>query len=253
MFEFCTRELGLSEGEAFRRILAARLARRFPVIHDLLVSGAVNLSALELLRERLTQENHAELLEAASGKSKSEIEALLAARFPRPDAPSTIAKVPSQPAPGAELLAAAGFAAEPGARAAQTLARARLEPLSATRFRVEFTASAELREKLELCRDLMSHANPSRDLGLVVERAVDLLLADLERKRLGRAKRPRLTRNAPAPKPGRINERRQAPRLRAGRVALHVCFAKRPALRSPRILGAGSRGAAGPRRWGRAG
>jgi hypothetical protein len=56
---------------------------------------------------------------------------------------------------------------------------------------VEFTASAELREKLERCRDLMSHANPSRELGVIVEHAVELLLAELEGKRLGRAKRPR--------------------------------------------------------------
>jgi 5-methylcytosine-specific restriction endonuclease McrA len=160
MFEFCTKELGLSEGEAFRRILASRVVRRFPVVCSLIASGAVHLSALELLRDHLTEENHAELFEAVSGKSKREVEMMLATRFPRPDVPSRIA-------------------------------RGRIEPLSETRFRVEFTASAELRDKLELCRDLMSHANPSRDLGLVVERAVDLLLADLGRKRLAHAKRPR--------------------------------------------------------------
>jgi hypothetical protein len=32
MFEFCTKELRMGEGEAFRRVLAARLARRFPAI-----------------------------------------------------------------------------------------------------------------------------------------------------------------------------------------------------------------------------
>ncbi len=155
MFEFCVRELRMSEGEAFRRLLAARLGRRFPIVHSLLASGAVHLSALELLRERLTEENHAELLGAAIGKSKREVEAMLATRFPRPDAPT------------------------------------RIRPLSEGRFKVEFTASAELRQKLELCRDLMSHANPSRDLGVVIERAVDLLLAEFERKRMGKAKRPR--------------------------------------------------------------
>ena len=51
MFEFCVRELRRSEGEAFRRILAARLGRRFPIVHSLLASGAVHLSALELLRD----------------------------------------------------------------------------------------------------------------------------------------------------------------------------------------------------------
>ena len=162
MFEFCVKELQMSEGEAFRRILAARLCRRFPVIGPLLASGAVHLSALELAREQLTEDNHAELLRAISGKSKREVLALLATRFPKADVPSRIRRLPDH-----------------------------IEPLSETRFRVEFTASAELREKLELCRDLLSHANPSRDLGLVVERSVDLLLADLQKKRLARTNRPR--------------------------------------------------------------
>lgn len=92
LFEFCVQELRLSEGEAFRRIAAARLGRRFPVIHALIASGAVHLSALELLRERLTEDNHRELLEAVSGKSKREVEKILAARFPKPDVPSRIRK-----------------------------------------------------------------------------------------------------------------------------------------------------------------
>jgi hypothetical protein len=55
MFDFCVKELRLSEGEAFRRLTAARLARRFPVIHTLIASGDVHLSALALLRPHLTE------------------------------------------------------------------------------------------------------------------------------------------------------------------------------------------------------
>jgi 5-methylcytosine-specific restriction endonuclease McrA len=175
MFEFCLKELGFSEGEAFRRLLAARLGRRFPVVYSLLASGAVHLSALELAREWLTEENHAELLEAISRKTTREVEALLAERFPGPDVPSRIRRV------------------------------GRIEPLSKHRYKVEFTASAELCEKLELCRDLLSHAEPSRDLAAVVERAVDLLLADLQKKRLARTKRPRRDGVAPAKQPDRKN------------------------------------------------
>ena len=90
MLDFCTRGLGLSENEAFRRIAAARLGRRFPIVHSLLASGAVHLSTLELLREHLTDENHDELLASVSGKTKREVEALLATRFPKPDAPAKI-------------------------------------------------------------------------------------------------------------------------------------------------------------------
>jgi hypothetical protein len=155
MFEFCVKELRMSEGEAFRRLTAARLGRRFPIIHSLIASGEVHLSALVLLRPHLNELNHAELLEAVRGKSKREVEILLAARFPRRDEP------------------------------------ARVRAVAPERFRVEFTANAELCEKLERCLDLSSHANPKRDLAFVIERAVELLLRRLERKCLAKIRRAR--------------------------------------------------------------
>lgn len=130
------------------------------MIHGLLASGAVQLSTLELVRDYLTDGNHAELLTAVANKGKREVKALLAARFPQPDVPARIQ-------------------------------RSRIEPLSEHRFKVEFSASAELVEKLELCRDLMSHAHPGGELEIVVERALDLLLAELQATRLAQTKRPR--------------------------------------------------------------
>ncbi|HEY6559517.1 MAG TPA: hypothetical protein VI072_19680 [Polyangiaceae bacterium] len=98
MFQLCVDHHGMSEGQAFRRILAARLARRFPVIYSLVASGALHLSALQLLHEHLTEENHRELLQAASGKRKRkhEIEDWLARRFPKPDVPPRIRKLPER-------------------------------------------------------------------------------------------------------------------------------------------------------------
>jgi hypothetical protein len=61
----------------------------------------------------------------------------------------------------------------------------RLEPLSPGRFRVQFTADAALKEKLELARDLMRHTLPSGDLASIVARSVDLLIADLMKRRFG--------------------------------------------------------------------
>ncbi|HEX8790903.1 MAG TPA: HNH endonuclease [Polyangiaceae bacterium] len=60
-----------------------------------------------------------------------------------------------------------------------------------TRHKVQFTASDELRRKLEHAQDLMRHANAVGDLAIVVERAVDLLLEKLEKQRLGKTSRPR--------------------------------------------------------------
>jgi hypothetical protein len=69
-------------------------------------------------------------------------------------------------------------------------ARARVEPLSQDRFLVKFTASRALREKLELARDLTSHANPAGAIEVLFERALDLLIAEQQGKQQGRTGRP---------------------------------------------------------------
>jgi hypothetical protein len=46
MFDFCLRQLGLSESEAYHRIAAARVARQFPVVFGMIDRGEIHLSAL---------------------------------------------------------------------------------------------------------------------------------------------------------------------------------------------------------------
>jgi 5-methylcytosine-specific restriction endonuclease McrA len=69
--------------------------------------------------------------------------------------------------------------------------RGHVAPLSADRFHAQFTMSAQTKDKLELALDLMSHSNPRRSLVAVFDRALDSLLQDLEKKRLGKTNRPR--------------------------------------------------------------
>src|SRR5215471_5001181 len=67
LFDFCVRRLAMSEDEAWRRVAAARLTRRFPVVLEMIAQGKIHLTALLLLRDYLTNENHEELLLAAAG------------------------------------------------------------------------------------------------------------------------------------------------------------------------------------------
>jgi hypothetical protein len=182
LFDFCLRRLGMSDDEACRRVAAARLVRRFPVALGMLERGEVHLTGLLMLREHLTPERGEELLRAACGKSKSELQHLLARLFPRPDVPSRI-----------RVLSVTGRdAAPPGRASAEPLfPPSRVEPLAPARYRVEFTASAELKLKIQRAADLMRRAHPSGDLSVLVEQAVDLLLAQLERQRLAKVTRRR--------------------------------------------------------------
>jgi len=63
--------------------------------------------------------------------------------------------------------------------------RSKLEPLSASSYRIEFTASAELYAKLERARELLSHTVPRGELAMVIERALDALVEGEMRRRVG--------------------------------------------------------------------
>lgn len=95
LFVYCTEILRLSEHEAYNRIEAARLARRFPSVVDLVATGALNLTTVRLVAPHLTKENEAALLAEVSYKSKREAEEVIVRCAPRPMVPSSIRKLPS--------------------------------------------------------------------------------------------------------------------------------------------------------------
>src|SRR5262249_56663787 len=84
MYAYCLGELHMSEDVACNYIRAARAALAFPAIFPALADGQLQLRAVVMLAPHLTPENAEQLVAEASGKSKSEIERLLAQRFPRP-------------------------------------------------------------------------------------------------------------------------------------------------------------------------
>src|SRR5207245_10421423 len=56
LFTYCTEVLRLSEHTAYHRILAARMARRFPVVLRMLALGSLNLTSVRLLAAHLTKD-----------------------------------------------------------------------------------------------------------------------------------------------------------------------------------------------------
>jgi hypothetical protein len=182
-----------------------------------IATGELSLSVVGKLKPFLTNENVLDLAEAVSGKSVREAERILATRFPKPDVADSIRKLPdarygnSSTTPA--VVTATSAAKTPGALpitkavTSETLAsvfsenassnaevkrpadRGKMQPLSEDRIQVKFTASRALEEKLELARDLTSHRNPRGDLATIVEAGVDLLLAELLKKKLGQTKR----------------------------------------------------------------
>jgi hypothetical protein len=64
-------------------------------------------------------------------------------------------------------------------------------PLAPGRYKVQFTASAELHEKLERLRGLMRASVPDGDLAAIIDRAVTEKLARLEARRFAQTRKPR--------------------------------------------------------------
>jgi hypothetical protein len=187
LFQYCLVELGFSESEAWYRICAARAGRRFPLVFELLERRELHLTAVALLSKYLTPENHRELLTEAKGKTKSQILELLASRWPKLDVSSHVRRIPR----GAVAAGPTGT----------------LEPRAADTYCLQLQTTRELKNKLDHARDLMSHSNPSGDLAVVVERALDVLIEKLKARRFGqtsrRAKTTPSPRRSPSPSPSR--------------------------------------------------
>jgi hypothetical protein len=218
LFTYCTQVLHLSEHAAYGRIEAARAARRFPAILERLANGSLTLTAVCLLAPHLTEDNHLAVLEGARHQTKREVEALVAGLRPRPAVPPTIRRLPARPAfshePKTSLppsgsgdgsacasQTASGVPVRnPAVRLEQPSARppsrdAVVAPLTPEQYKVQVTVTRETVEKLRRVQDLLRHTVPDGDPAIIVDRALTMLLAALERTKVAATDRPR---------PGRI-------------------------------------------------
>jgi 5-methylcytosine-specific restriction endonuclease McrA len=199
MFTYSTDVLHLSEHEAYLRIEVARASRKHPVLLEMLADGRLHLSGVALLHRHLTKDNRETLLRAAAYKSKRQIEELVAELSPKPDVPTTMRKLPerrgeAKPTLGTQLVPDRVEPKNPAPATPQAPAPARpavVKPIAPARYKVEFTASGELRDKLERLRALMRSSGNDVDLATVIEDAVTEKLERLEAKRFGKTKTPR--------------------------------------------------------------
>ena len=96
-FAFCTDHLGLTRSSAYRRMTAARLMVRFPVVAEYLADGRLGLTTLVEIREVLCEENLASLLGRAAGRTEDEVRVLVAALNPRPAPADLLRRLPERP------------------------------------------------------------------------------------------------------------------------------------------------------------
>ncbi|MFH1725141.1 MAG: HNH endonuclease signature motif containing protein [Elusimicrobiota bacterium] len=197
LFAYCVAELHYCEGAAYRRIHAARAASKFPAIYSLLADGALSLGTISMLAPHLTKENSGNLLARAQGKSKRELQFLLASLSPGTERPDFARCLPAQPAqttspsPSTPLrmLPAPESAPDPiaGPEGSTSLVsfraspvpqshRQSVQPYARHRARIAFDCDEGLLRKLERAREVLRHKFPAGRYEEIFTEALEALL-----------------------------------------------------------------------------
>ncbi|HET9253091.1 MAG TPA: hypothetical protein VFP58_13340 [Candidatus Eisenbacteria bacterium] len=199
LYAYCREELRLSEDTTCKRIQAARAARRFPILFTELAEGRLHVTAVCMLAPHLTDENVEELVRAATHRRKSEIEELLACCLP--SGAQTLLAPEGEPAPEQVNVVSGGsgpcgldLAAEPAPEQVNASHQPAPEQvdgsgtgplLSQVESLVPLMVRPGTRDRARYLQALLSHAIPSGDISQVLDRAMDLLTEEVEKRRFG--------------------------------------------------------------------
>lgn len=196
MHAYCVGELHFSESEAFKRIQAARVARRFPAILEAVAAGRLHLSAVLQLAPHLTTESADELIAAATHRTKAEVALVIARHCSRNT--EAIQQVPEPveflensevPVPTAEPPLDSGSAETASLRPVSAPAPARID--------LRVSLDPETHDLLRHARALLAHAIPSGDAACILKRALTQLVEAEEKRIFAAHCRTRPRRGAP--------------------------------------------------------
>ena len=205
VYSYCCDVLRLSHDAAYNRVAAARAVRRFPVVLEHLAAGFVNVTTVKVLRPVLTAANHLDVLAEAKYRSRRDCDLIVARLKPKADVRSTIRRLPApSAAPEPSIFEVTGTASAgtnraarpemPGDTPPRPIKPPVIAPLTPERYRMEFTASKEMRDKLLHLQDLLCREVPDGDPAVIFERALDALTAEVEKKKRAATAKPRAAR-----------------------------------------------------------
>lgn len=195
LFEYCMRVLKYDESSAYRHITAARVVRQYPHALPLVESGELTLTSILILAPVLTTENNAVMFNEARGKTRRELETIVAGKNPLPARMDYIRTVPAPPpawGPGSTNVPGEAAGSLPGDRILSPAQQGgdilsiqtprdwqAVMPLSLERVRIGFDAAVELTKLLDRAKQVLRHKYPE---GRIEDVFRDALVFFLDRK-----------------------------------------------------------------------
>ena len=191
MYTYCVGELRLSEDSAAKRIQAARKGREYPELFAAMADGRLSLTSIGLLCPWMKADNATELISEAAGKSKFQIQELLARRFPTSETFPLACAVPIADSQHAPAHVGASSTSAEKAQTRVSMIKSTVTPVAPQRFSLPLSMSQEMYDKLRYAQELLGHQIPGGDLSAVVHRALDALISRLEKQKFAATDRPR--------------------------------------------------------------
>jgi hypothetical protein len=163
--EYCIHELGYGESLAWRRVRASSVIQEFPEVYDLMKQGRLSFSAVLQIARVIDASNKNSLLPRVVGKSKSQIDKILAeyhlpvaipdmakARIVKKQAPAQSSERTGGPGLGENSLHSEGKY-DPTVKNSTP----EIEVVLAKMFEIRFAADEELMELIKWLKSHLSH------------------------------------------------------------------------------------------------
>ena len=191
---YCMEALHFSEDQTYTRIGVARIARKFPVVLEMLADGLVHLTAVLRLGPSLTEENHVAILDEATYKTMDDVEKLVARLRPKGPVATTIRKVsrtetspaqrdfvdPSDDSTPSEV--------EEEPEKPEFYRKKIVSPIAPDLYDFHFTGDGEMADALKLLQELLSHRVPNGPV-IIMKDALLMRLKQVQRQRYGKGRR----------------------------------------------------------------
>ncbi len=193
LFAYLSKNLKFSEGSAWRYTQAVKVGIILPEVINLLKEGQISLCNLaqagkKLLSEELTSTEKVKLLDELKGKTKSQVEKLLAP------------KVKNPPKEKVQTLIFDQEPIKPQARLQKTKSKEKKKneaPIKVVLKKLTFTVSESSYKKLERAKEVLSNKYPKgASTSEIFEEALELLLEKKCPKRKEKRTKKRATKTA---------------------------------------------------------